>query len=502
MKLLPLARLWIAGCCLAFLGVPLSAGFTFERGAPEANGVSSAKMLRFIEELDSKIDGMHSVMVVRHGKVIAEGWWTPYRPESRHVMFSLSKSFASTAVGLAQAEGKLSVDDTVVSFFPDLAPKDPSGNLKAMRVRDLLAMSTGQHNEDIARFDYQSEDAVKAFLAIPVAHKPGTHFVYNTPATFMLSAIVQKVAGQPLLEYLRPRLFEPLGIENPTWDSGKSGVNLGGFGLSVRTEDIARLGQLYLQKGQWRGKQLLPAAWVAAATSRQASNGSNPDSDWDQGYGYQFWRSRHNAFRGDGAFGQYCVVMPDQDTVLAITSGVKDMQAVLNIAWAALLPALENSALPIDAPAHSALAAKLKSLSLRPVQHQPASTQTRSEISGKKFMFPENPQKLEAVTLSGNTATLRIDGADRTFSLNPNFNGWTAPSKFAFDLMAEQPASASGGWNGNVFTLKLAFTESPALLTLRMAFATEAGKGSVAVDPEFGAVFGPSSRKQLVGRAD
>ena len=175
-------------------------------------------------------------------------------------------------------------------------------------------------------------------------HKPGTHFLYNTPATYMLSAIVQKVTGITVLDYLRPRLFEPLGIENPQWDTSPQGISLGGYGLSVRTEDIARFGQLYLQKGVWMGKRLVPSAWIDAATTRQTSSGSNPTSDWEQGYGYQFWRSRHGLYRGDGAFGQFCIVMPEQDAVVAITSGGRDMQAVMNLVWEKLLPALQVSA--------------------------------------------------------------------------------------------------------------------------------------------------------------
>jgi CubicO group peptidase (beta-lactamase class C family) len=157
--------------------------------------------------------------------------------------------------------------------------------------------------------------------------------MYNTPATYMLSAIVQKVTGKTVLEYLQPRLFEPLGIETPTWGMSPQGISLGGYGLNVRTEDIAKFGQLYLQKGKWGDRQLLPAAWVTMATSRQTSNGSSPKSDWDQGYGYQFWRCRHECYRGDGAFGQFCIVMPEQDAVVVVTSGVKDMQSVMNLVW-------------------------------------------------------------------------------------------------------------------------------------------------------------------------
>ena len=281
---------------------------------------------------------MNSFMLVRHGHVVAEGWWAPYGPDAPHSLYSLSKSFTSTAVGLAIAEGKLSVDDEVLKFFPEDAPAEPGSNLKAMRVSDLLRMSTGHQVEPQRPPD---KAWTKTFLAQPVPFKPGTHFLYNTSATYMLSAIVQKATGMTVLDYLRPRLFDPLGIEHPTWETSPQGISTGGFGLSIRTEDIARFGQLYLQKGKWNGKQLVPAAWVEAATARQTSNGSNPKSDWDQGYGYQFWRCRHGAYRGDGAFGQFCIVMPEQDAVIAITSGVKDMQAVLNLVWDKLLPAMK-----------------------------------------------------------------------------------------------------------------------------------------------------------------
>ncbi len=239
------------------------------RSTPEAQGVPSAAILGFVEAAEKNVDALHSLMVLRHGQVVAEGWWGPYRRDDPHVLFSLSKSFASTGIGLAIAEGKLSLDDTVLSFFPEDAPAEPSENLKAMRVRDLLSMSTGHHADAIEPFPY-TDPAVsqtRAFLALPVAHKPGTHFVYNTPASFMLSAIVQKVSGTPLVDYLRPRLFEPLGIRNPKWDATPKGVSLGGFGLSVTTEDIARFGQLYLQKGEWDGKRH-PARRVGGGRDR------------------------------------------------------------------------------------------------------------------------------------------------------------------------------------------------------------------------------------------
>jgi CubicO group peptidase (beta-lactamase class C family) len=247
------------------------------RSSPEAEGVSSPAVQAFVEAANKDIDSLHSFMLLRHGHVVAEGWWTPYAAETPHMLFSLSKSFTSTAVGLAIAEGKLSIDDPVLKFFPDEAPAEPSANLKAMRLSDLIRMSTGHQTEPPRK---PTESWAKTFLAHPVPFKPGTHFLYNTSATYMLSAAVQKATGQTVLDYLKPRLFEPLGIEKPTWEASPQGVSAGGYGLSVRTEDIAKFGQLYLQKGKWQDRQLVPEAWVAAATARQTSNGSNPASDW------------------------------------------------------------------------------------------------------------------------------------------------------------------------------------------------------------------------------
>lgn len=329
------------------------------RSTPEAQGVSSAAIREFIEAADQQVNSMHSFMLVRHGKVVAEAWWQPESPEKPHVLWSLSKSFTSTAVGLAVAEGRLSIDDRVLDYFPEDAPENPSPNLRAMRIRDLLTMNAGHQDELNWR---EKPHWARAFLAHPVPHKPGTHFRYNTPATYMLSAIVQKVTGETVLDYLTPRLFEPLGIDKPKWDTSPQGISIGGYGLYLRTEDIAKFGQLYLQRGQWNGKQVLPAEWVDQATSKQVSNGSDPARDWDQGYGFQFWRCRHGAYRGDGKDGQFCIVLPEQDAVVAITANTSDMQGELNIVWDKLLPAFHSGPLEENPEEQQRLGATISAL--------------------------------------------------------------------------------------------------------------------------------------------
>jgi CubicO group peptidase (beta-lactamase class C family) len=354
---------------IAAFHVASAAGAPLPRSTPEAQGISSAAIRDFVEAADQQIHTLHSFMLVRHGQVIAECWWKPEAAEKRHVLWSLSKSFTSTAVGLAAAEGKLSLDDPVLKFFPAETPADASENLKAMRVRDLLSMSGGHDTEP--KFDLAAGPSVKGFLAQPVTHAPGTWFRYNTPGSYMLSAIVTKATGQRVLDFLTPRLFEPLGIENPEWGATAEGFNFGGYGLFVRTEDIAKFGQLYLQKGKWNGQQLLPEKWVEAATSKQVENDQAPHAknpDWAQGYGFQFWRCRHNAFRGDGRDGQICLVMPEHDAVIAITAQTGQMQTELDLVWEKLLPAFKSAALPADAPAHEKLKQILAGLAAHPVK--------------------------------------------------------------------------------------------------------------------------------------
>jgi len=469
--------------------------FSFPRSTPEAQGVPSGAILGLVEALD-QIDAMHGFMLVRHGNVIAEGWWAPYSAHDNHELYSLSKSFTSTAVGMAVAEGKLSIDDEVLRFFPDDAPAVPSANLKAMRVRDLLTMSTGNQDEVPTAADKIS---AKSFLTNAVPHKPGTHFKYNTPATFMLSAIVQKQTGQTVFDYLQPRLFEPLGITKPLWNTNFQGINLGGYGLNVRTEDIARFGQLYLQKGRWQGRQLIPKDWVEMATTKQVSNGSNPKSDWDQGYGFQFWRCRHGAYRGDGAFGQYCIVMPEQDAVIAITSGVKDMQGVLDLIWEKLLPKMRTTPM-LPTTAGKPLAEKLASLKVRPAAGNETSP-LAAKFLGRKFVFPANEQKVEAITVipdkagSGVTVAILENGITHQFA--SSYREWQKDPG-SFGTYIDRPAAATSAWAADdTYVVKQCFYETPYYVTHKLRFDGD----QVMYDVESNVGFRNTKRPQLTGHA-
>src|SRR5688572_26704603 len=203
------------------------------RSNPEAESVSSDSIIKFLDAMNNSPHEMHSIMVLRHGKVIAEGWWKPYSAELKHTMYSVSKTFTATAVGFAVAENRLAVNDKVVSFFPAQLPDTVSTNLNELTIKDLLSMSVGQQPDPT--FIGVTSDApwVSTFLRLPVVHRPGTKFLYNSLGTYMLSAIVQKVTGERIVDYLRPRLFQPLGIEGMDWEIDPMGINSGGWGLKI-----------------------------------------------------------------------------------------------------------------------------------------------------------------------------------------------------------------------------------------------------------------------------
>ncbi|MBK8505839.1 MAG: serine hydrolase [Saprospiraceae bacterium] len=322
-------------------------GQSLMRVSPESQGVDSQAIINLLNSANSCDYEWHSLMIMRHGQVIAEGWWDPFKPEYVHTLYSLSKSFTSTAVGFAMDEGLLDIDAKVLSFFPELAGQYQDPNLQKMTVKHLLTMNTGHDVDSFSRvLSKPHEPWIHSFLETPVVHAPGTKFLYDTGATFMLSAIVQKQSGQTLEAYLKTRLFEPLGIGQYDWVKSPEGINAGGFGLRVNTEAIARFGHTYLQMGRWQGKQVVPKQWVTEATAWHTP--SNPGStEWSNGYGYQFWQCKMpGVYRGDGAYGQYCIVMPEQDIVIAATSESWDMGKSMQIIFDHLVPGISASRLP------------------------------------------------------------------------------------------------------------------------------------------------------------
>lgn len=496
-------RKFIQQLCLGTAGLSLSS-FTsqqwitdvaavkaFARSIPEMEGVSSENILSFINAVEKDRLGLHSLMVVRHGKVVAEGWWDPYKPDLKHMLFSLSKSFTSTAVGFAVSEGRLTVEDKVISFFPNMLPDELTANLAAMRVKDLLTMTSGNGKDTMTPMRLGKESWVKTFLSLPVDHQPGTFFLYNSGATYMLSAIVQTLTGKTLVEYLKPRFFDPLEVKGADWETSPQGINTGAYGLRVKTEDIAKLGQFYLQKGKWNGKQLLPVKWVEEATSFQVPNVSlttrDERSDWQQGYGYQFWRCRHNLYRGDGAVGQFSIVMPEQDAVIAITSETSNMQAIMNAVWNHLLPGIKNDRLPANASLQKSLRYKLSSLTLLPAKTH-INSAIGSGISGRKFTLQQNSigAKEATFTFDKNNCNFKIEDANMEYGITCGIDRFEKTDTFmpgdSTNLVEGNnnatkavKVAASGTWTDqNTFVMNWMFYETPHSDTITCSFNNNA----------------------------
>ncbi|MCF0159554.1 MAG: serine hydrolase, partial [Bacteroidaceae bacterium] len=266
----------------------LSAGLAVAQSLPRTQATPRMQSAfdHYWEAVHTAKMDMHSVMVVKDGKVVAEHWESEGKPNEAHILNSVSKTFTSAAVGIAIGEGKLKLTDKLVSFFPEDLPENPSENLKAITVRDLLTMNCGHDVDPTREIRNVPNNWAKGFLAHPVVHKPGTFYCYNSLGTYMLSAIVQKVTGEKVVDYLYPRLFQPMGIDKPEWQESPQGINTGGWGLFLKTEDLAKMGQLLLQKGYWNGRQLIPAGYVEEATSYQVpsiSAGAKPGQEKERG---------------------------------------------------------------------------------------------------------------------------------------------------------------------------------------------------------------------------
>lgn len=313
------------------------------RSTPESAGVSASRVTEFCDALGA-FGGVDSVMVLRHGAVIAERWWGAATPERPHILHSISKSFTSTAAGFAVTGGLLSLDDRVAELLADELPVDFEPAVRRITVRHLLTMTGGWDEEAMPQHERRLTSSwVTNILGKPLPHEPGSQFVYNSGSTYLVSAIIQKLTGERVVDYLRPRLFDPLGIGATAWPESPQGVTTGGWGLRLTTEDLARFGRFCLGEGSVDGVQLISADWMREATSFKVPNArplNNPD--WSLGYGYQFWRCQNGAFRGDGAHGQLCVMLPEQDAVVVVTADLEDMQGELDVIWRHLLPAFDS----------------------------------------------------------------------------------------------------------------------------------------------------------------
>ncbi|SMH45858.1 CubicO group peptidase, beta-lactamase class C family [Rathayibacter oskolensis] len=425
------------------------------RSTPSAQSVDARGVLDLLDALEAA-EGveLHGLVIVHGGEVIAEGWWSPYSAERLHLFYSLSKSFTSTAVGLAAAEGLLDLDDTVLSHFPELDAEVTDPRSRRIRIRDVLAMASGHRSETIDRArEIDPVDMVRGFLLTPPEEEPGSVFAYNQPCTFAAAAIVQRVSGESLVDYLRPRLLDPLGIGEVAWTRDESGREIGYSGLHATTEDAAKLGLLYLQDGRWNGEQLLTPEWVAEASRAHIATPGEGGTDWVQGYGFQFWRSQHG-YRADGAYGQFSLIVPEHDLVVAITGQTTDTGALLAGVWEHLLPAVGRAS---SAEADAALAARLASLALPPL----ASAADAPAPGRYSPATGSEPSSLTAVEIAGGDPwTIALIEGDERLLLAPGTGEWVASGVHA---------AGAGRAEDGALLVDVVFLETPHRLQVRVS---------------------------------
>lgn len=333
------------------------------RATPESQGVSSQAIIDWLDACNAEMKYMHGFVIVRHGKVIAEGAWAPFDPLTRpHMLYSHSKSFTSTAIGFLADEGKVDLDERIADIFADKMPTNPQPELLEVRVRDLLTMNFGSAASHAPKCNFDLADWEKGILSRPMERRPGTKHRYDSDATYLLSCIVERKSGMRTMDYLKARLFDPLGMTSPWSTVSPSGTACGGWGMNMTTRDIAKFGQFLLDGGVWDGKRLLSRDWIRLASAKHTASGGGPD--WRLGYGFQFWRCQHNAYRADGAAGQFTIVMEDQDAVVSLNAAAGNTQKELDLVWKHLLPAFGDRPLPDDAALQRRLADKCAKLEI------------------------------------------------------------------------------------------------------------------------------------------
>lgn len=477
---------------------------------PEEVGIPSKAISDFLDYTKRNGIEMHSLMILRHGKVCTAGWWSPYGPDIMHPVFSFGKSITSTAIGFAEQEGILSIDEKIVDIFADYLPDEPSEYLKKVTLRHVLSMSIGHSVEPNAH----SEDWIREFLAHPIDHEPGTMFQYNNTGTNMLVATLKIKTGLGLTEFLKPRLFDPLGIKDVACRE-RNGYELGAFGFQLTTDGMARFAQFVLNRGVWNGKRLLNEAWFDMATSKQVETvGGVYDGkrDWAAGYGFQYWQFERDdkAFRADGACGQFAMFFPKQGAVIVTTAGTSFTQQMIDGVWETIVPSMAEEPLPENEEEYRALRDKVENLRIPPLPAYRApeiekevgsnSYKPDQEIRGMTGLLAgfglnmEQKGNLEYISFRFNEKTMDLvfgqEGSETVLPIG-------LQSRFVTNTVDGREYAAVGRWRGpRAFEAEI--RDLGNVSGSRLIFRFEDDKLNLTVDPTMFMSMGPRGAKSPV----
>lgn len=358
-----------------------------ERAAsPESVGIHSQAIIDFLDCCEKDEIELHSFMLLRHGKVAAECWWKPYNPDTPQTMFSFSKSVSATAIGFAIDEGKLTLETKVYALFPEYAPIIKKKWQDDLTVEHLLTMTSGKMTSIL--INTEKVGWVQSYLRAPFKYRPGEKFEYVTDNSFMLAAIIKKVTGQSTLDYLTPRLFEPLSIDLPVWETNQSGVEAGGWGLYLKTEDQAKFVQCYLDNGKWGGKQVIPESWTKTVGEKHVAETPGISEDHRSGYGYQFWLNHiPDSYRCDGLFSQFGIIMKEQDCCIVTSAGEPIEHKSLEAIWKYFPQTFSEKPLPENPETLAKLREKIAALSMPSLPELMRNEWLENKISGKLIKF-------------------------------------------------------------------------------------------------------------------
>lgn len=462
------------------------------RSTPEEQGVPSKALVALFDSLHLMPQtDIHSMIVMRHGKVVGEFYPAPFAAEYQHTQYSSSKTLVSMAVGIAIDENRLRLTDRVAAFFPEYLPETISPRLAAMTVRDLLTMTSGIKPDWGMRS--KGREWIKTFLSKEVVNKPGEVFAYDSMVTYMLSAIVQKVTGMKTLDYLKEKLFNKMNISVVNWEESPEGVNTGGWGLHIQSESLAKVGQMWLDGGVWNGEQLISKKWIAQMNTRQANGG-------DYGYGFQTWMCAWpGTVRADGALGQYVIVVPDKDVVIVLTeASFTNGKPQRGLIWNKFLPSLSDKPLE-PSKDYELLVQKQKSYQLPVAEGKWNNGGVMKKLSGRKIEIPKNKYGFKEVLfeMGGQTAAnsgksngrellmtvVKEDGTSYVQSLGNGF--WATDTIAGFPPYSINPidwhkglegpfyAAGSYGWEKNCLNVTLHYVNWVTSLNFEWMFDGE-----------------------------
>ncbi|WP_336775615.1 serine hydrolase domain-containing protein [Paenibacillus sp. MMO-58] len=450
---------------------------------PENHGLSTQALIDLFARIEQRGLRVNSFMLLQDGKITAEYWREPYRKDTPQLLYSLSKSITSIAVGIAWDQGLLDLDDPVISFFPDKLPDIGSPNLARMTIRHLLSMTAG-HDFNLYSAVAAEKDWVAAFLAQEVALEPGTHYLYSTHSTYMLSAIIERVTGQSLVDFLMPTLFEPLCIPKPAWETCPLGITAGGMGLSLTTESVAKFGQMLLNRGVYENKRIVSERYLRLATTEQSDNriANAGKIDSMQGYGYQFHLCRRCCYRGDGSFGQMCLVAPEQKLVIAMTAGfssMRELQVTLDLIYEYIFDCLEKKKLSVSASASNLFRQRLYSISRLYIPAAMPIPDDAIRLANRRYSLSDNSHGLQELAFvdgsNGQPMELQLIYKDskRNARLPYTFaEPVYSKSVFTKDLADhEQTVVTYAAWeNGRRLKLTLYYVETPYIVMYTLDF--------------------------------